>query len=211
MRVDLSILACLRDYRLFAMLLWVCDCWCWEMLFRREDSKTSMSEGPSIVNHHRHEICRLYHSKGYHWSWPWMALERYYGMWMPHLPYTMTWKAIRVLLWLVMGQVAASSQSSKHWNWIPRVPPKPNSSALTRLFLEAQSEIVEDNNIVYQDNQSVMKIEKYGMRSCSKRTRHINIRYYCTSWPTASPITTWAWSSAQPKTWSAITLQNRYK
>jgi len=47
----------------------------------------------------------------------------------------------------------------------------------TRYFLEAQGETVEDN-IVYQDNQSAMKLEKYGMRSSSKRTRHINIRYY---------------------------------
>ena len=34
------------------------------------------------------------------------------------------------------------------------------------------------NNILYQDNQSAIKLEKNCRRSGSKRTRHINIIYY---------------------------------
>ena len=86
---------------------------------------------------------------------------------------------------MTMGQGAASSQSSKQ-----KLNTKSSTEAefvgvddimpqviWTRYFLEAQGETVEDN-IVYQDNQSAMKLEKYGMRSSGKRTRHINIRYY---------------------------------
>ena len=43
--------------------------------------------------------------------------------------------------------------------------------------MEAQHEQVQDN-ICYQDNESAIKLEKNGKRSSSKRTRHINIRYY---------------------------------
>ena len=47
----------------------------------------------------------------------------------------------------------------------------------TRYFLEAQGYNVKDN-IVYQDNQSAMKLAKNGKRSSGKRTWHINIRYF---------------------------------
>jgi hypothetical protein len=47
----------------------------------------------------------------------------------------------------------------------------------TRYFLEAQDETINDN-IVYQDNQSAIKLEKNGTKSSGKRTRHINIRYF---------------------------------
>ena len=33
------------------------------------------------------------------------------------------------------------------------------------------------NNVIYQDNQSAIILEKNGSRSSSKRTSHINIRY----------------------------------
>ena len=36
----------------------------------------------------------------------------------------------------------------------------------------------ESETTVYQDNTSAMLLEKNGMESSSKRTRHINIRYY---------------------------------
>jgi len=46
-----------------------------------------------------------------------------------------------------------------------------------RMFLEAQGfEVIE--NVVFQDNQSTMLLEKNGRRSSGKRTRHIEIRYY---------------------------------
>ena len=47
----------------------------------------------------------------------------------------------------------------------------------TRLFLTAQGFTVNDN-IVFQDNQSAMLLEKNGKRSSGKQTRHIEIRYY---------------------------------
>jgi hypothetical protein len=47
----------------------------------------------------------------------------------------------------------------------------------TRYFLEAQGLTVSDS-VVYQDNQSAILLEKNGRASSSKRTRHINIRYF---------------------------------
>jgi hypothetical protein len=47
----------------------------------------------------------------------------------------------------------------------------------TRNFLEAQGFDVTDN-VVYQDNESAILLENNGRASSSKRTRHIDIRYY---------------------------------
>ena len=47
----------------------------------------------------------------------------------------------------------------------------------TRYFVQAQGYEVREN-IVYQDNQSAILLEKNGKASSSKRTKHINIRYY---------------------------------
>jgi hypothetical protein len=47
----------------------------------------------------------------------------------------------------------------------------------TRYFLLAQGYAVEPA-ILHQDNQSAILLEKNGKASSSKRTRHINIRYY---------------------------------
>ena len=33
-------------------------------------------------------------------------------------------------------------------------------------------------NVIYQDNQSAIRLDKNSKQSRSKRTRHINIRYY---------------------------------
>ena len=44
----------------------------------------------------------------------------------------------------------------------------------TRYFLSEQGYMVNDN-IVYQDNQSAMKLERNGRHSSGKRTRHLNI------------------------------------
>jgi hypothetical protein len=50
----------------------------------------------------------------------------------------------------------------------------------TRYFLEAQGYTVSDS-VINQDNQSAMLLEKNGRGSSSKRTRHINIRYFFVS------------------------------
>jgi len=47
----------------------------------------------------------------------------------------------------------------------------------TRYFLEAQGYEVVDN-ILFQDNKSAILLEKNGKASSSKRTKHINIRYF---------------------------------
>jgi len=47
----------------------------------------------------------------------------------------------------------------------------------TRHFLEAQGYTV-DKNVVYQDNESAILLEKNGRRSSTKRTRHLEIRYF---------------------------------
>ena len=47
----------------------------------------------------------------------------------------------------------------------------------TRYFLECQGYEIKDS-VVLQDNQSAMLLEKNGKGSSSKRTRHINIRYF---------------------------------
>ena len=47
----------------------------------------------------------------------------------------------------------------------------------TRYFMEAQGYKVTEN-IVYQDNQSAILLERNGKASSSKRTKHINIRYF---------------------------------
>jgi hypothetical protein len=46
-----------------------------------------------------------------------------------------------------------------------------------RYFLTAQGYHV-NNNIIYQDNQSTIKLAKNGKRSSGKQTHHINIRYF---------------------------------
>ena len=47
----------------------------------------------------------------------------------------------------------------------------------TKLFLEAQGHKVE-SNVLHQDNKSSILLQKNGKASSSKRTRHINIRYF---------------------------------
>jgi hypothetical protein len=47
----------------------------------------------------------------------------------------------------------------------------------TQQFLKEQSIEVTDN-VVYQDNQSAILLEKNGTRSSGKRTRHLGIRYF---------------------------------
>ena len=47
----------------------------------------------------------------------------------------------------------------------------------TRLFMKAQGIEVSDN-ILYQDNKSAILLEKNGRKSSSKRTKHIEVRYY---------------------------------
>jgi hypothetical protein len=47
----------------------------------------------------------------------------------------------------------------------------------TRYFLAAQGYDVWDNKM-YQDNQSTMLLKNNGRASSSKRTRHINVRFF---------------------------------
>ena len=45
------------------------------------------------------------------------------------------------------------------------------------MFLEQQGYGIK-NNVIYQDNQSAMLMEKNGRNSCTGNSRHINIRYF---------------------------------
>jgi hypothetical protein len=47
----------------------------------------------------------------------------------------------------------------------------------TRYFMQGQGYQVKDN-VLYQDNKSAILMEKNGKASSSKRTKHINIRYF---------------------------------
>ena len=47
----------------------------------------------------------------------------------------------------------------------------------TKYFLEAQDYVTKANKL-YQDNMSTILLEKNGKWSSSKRTKHINIRYF---------------------------------
>ena len=47
----------------------------------------------------------------------------------------------------------------------------------TRYFLEAQGHDIEEN-VIYQDNKSAIRLELNGKGSSSKRTKHIKIRYF---------------------------------
>jgi hypothetical protein len=47
----------------------------------------------------------------------------------------------------------------------------------TRYFMKAQGYGVKDN-ILFQDNKSSILLEKNGKASSSKRTKHVNIRYF---------------------------------
>ena len=46
-----------------------------------------------------------------------------------------------------------------------------------RYFLKAQGYHV-NNNIIFQDNKSTMLLERNGKASSSRRTKHINVRYF---------------------------------
>jgi hypothetical protein len=47
----------------------------------------------------------------------------------------------------------------------------------TRNFMIEQGYNVKDN-VVYQDNQSAILLERNGRASSGRRTRHVNIRYF---------------------------------
>jgi hypothetical protein len=47
----------------------------------------------------------------------------------------------------------------------------------TKRFMKEQGYDL-DENIFYQDNQSTIKIEKNGRKSCGPQSRHIDIRYF---------------------------------
>ena len=46
-----------------------------------------------------------------------------------------------------------------------------------RNFMESQGYKIEDN-ILFQDNQSAIKMEINGRRSCTGNSRHVNIRHF---------------------------------
>ena len=45
------------------------------------------------------------------------------------------------------------------------------------MFMGAQGYKIK-NNVIYQDNQSTIRMEKNGRNSCTVNSRHIHIRYF---------------------------------
>ena len=45
------------------------------------------------------------------------------------------------------------------------------------MFMGAQGYAIK-NNVIYQDNQSAIRMEKNGRNSCTGNSRHIHIRYF---------------------------------
>jgi hypothetical protein len=83
------------------------------------------------------------------------------------------------------GRGAAMSKSSKH-----KLNTKSSTEAelvgasdylpypiWAKKFLEAQGYPIKEN-LFYQDNQSTIKFEKNGRKSCGSKSRHIDIRYF---------------------------------
>ena len=64
----------------------------------------------------------------------------------------------------------------------------------TNHFLEAQGHSL-DNTSVHQDNESAVLLEKNGKASSSKRTKHINMRYFFIADRQASNELTILWCS----------------
>ena len=71
----------------------------------------------------------------------------------------------------------------------------------TNYFLECQGYNVH-STIMYQDNQSEILLENNGRSSSSKRTKHLNIRYFLS--PTKSKRVTFILSIVPPTIWSRI-------
>ena len=84
-----------------------------------------------------------------------------------------------------MGQGAALSMSSKQ-KLVARSSTESELIGVhdglplimwSKQFMEAQGYPIKDV-ILYQDNKSTILLEKNGRASSSKRTKHINIRYF---------------------------------
>ena len=86
---------------------------------------------------------------------------------------------------MTMGEGAASSMSTKQKlntkssteAEVVGVDDAMSNIVWTRNFLLAQGIQIADN-VIYQDNQSAILLERNGRRSSGKRTRHIDIRYF---------------------------------
>ena len=77
----------------------------------------------------------------------------------------------------------------------------------TNYFIEAQGYGYQDT-ILYQDNQSAILLEKNGHKSSSKRTKHLNCRFYFIT----SQLHQYDGSSniVQRKRWSETSLPNPF-
>ena len=78
----------------------------------------------------------------------------------------------------------------------------------TNYFLECQGYNFH-STIMYQDNQSAIILENNRRASSSKRTKHLNIRYFLS--PTESKRVTFILNIVPPTIWSRIFLPNLLK
>jgi len=84
---------------------------------------------------------------------------------------------VDVLRFTVQTTKAKCSTRSSTIQELVAVDEMMNDICWTRLFMKEQGIKVTDN-ILYQDNKSAILLEKNGRVSSSKRTKHIEIRYY---------------------------------
>ena len=95
----------------------------------------------------------------------------------------MTWRATPVRSWPLVVDPPTHSLANKNWILssteaeLVGVDDVVSQVIWVRYFLEAQGYGINEN-IIYQDNQSAMKLEKNERRSSSKWTWRINIQYY---------------------------------
>ena len=78
----------------------------------------------------------------------------------------------------------------------------------TNYFLECQGYNI-NSTIMYQDNQSEILLENNRRASSSKRTKHLNIRYFLS--PTKSKRVNFILNIVPPTVWSRIVLPNLFK
>jgi len=78
----------------------------------------------------------------------------------------------------------------------------------TRYFMQAQGYGITEN-IVFQDNKSAILLEKNGRASSSKRTKHINVRFYFVTDRIAKGDLTVSWCPTDDMTGDFMTKPNQ--
>ena len=129
------------------------------------------------------------------------------------LRYTRIWWSILVNSWTWEKEEPICSPENRSWRNssteadIDGVDDVMTQVIWTRYFLKEQG-INIHGNIIYQYNQSAIKLEENGRQWIRKRKRNINIRYYLLLMGSRSKRH--LWNYFPPWTWLGITSQTHY-